>query len=85
MLTKKKLISAGIFTVFTVALLMTGIRDNKANSMNSVIQAEAISVADSVISFFCVKDDDLIEVSMAQSKARKRDGRWYLPGYSQCF
>ncbi len=40
---------------------------------------------DSEISFFCVKDDELIKVSMARSMARKREGSWYLPGYDQCF
>ncbi len=40
---------------------------------------------DSEISFFCVRDDELIKVSMARSMARKREGSWYLPGYDQCF
>ena len=41
--------------------------------------------AGSKISFFCVRNDDLVEVSMDRSMARKREGRWYLPGYSECF
>ena len=88
MLTKKKSIAVGIFTVFIFALVMGGIRDNEASAIHSSSgqfpQTEANSDADSKISFMCVKDDDVIVVSMARSMARKREGRWYLPGHGQC-
>ncbi len=58
---------------------MTGDGSSKHN------QPVANMAADSEISFFCVRDDDLIEVSMARSMARKRNGSWYLPGYDECF
>ena len=58
---------------------MTGYSSSKHNQPVSNLGA------DSEISFFCVKDDDLIKVSMARSVAQKREGSWYLPGYDQCF
>ncbi len=86
--TKKKSIAAGIFIIFILAVVMKEIRDNKAmailSSSSLFPQTEANSDADSEISFICVKDDDVTVVSMARSMARKRDGRWYLPGHGQC-
>ena len=88
MLTKKKSTVAGIFIVFIFALVMGGIRANEASAIHSSSgqfpQSEANSDADSEISFICVKDDDVIVVSMARSMAKKREGRWYLPGHGQC-
>ncbi len=58
---------------------MTGYGSSKHN------QPVANMAADSEISIYCIRDDDLVKVRVARSKARKRDGSWYLPGYDQCF
>ena len=88
MLKNKRSIAVGIFIVFILVVVMEGIRDNKARAIISSSglspKTEAISDADSEISFMCVKDDDVFVVRMARSMARKREGRWYLPGHGQC-
>ncbi len=42
--------------------------------------------ADSEISFYCIKGDDLIKGGMDRSMVQYRDGSPHLPGfYDQCF
>ncbi len=92
MFSLKKMSLLRIFGVSVLGFAMGSSYNNIANSNQMTgygsskhNQPVANMAADSEISFYCIRDDDLVKVRVARSTARKRDGSWYLPGYDQCF